>query len=148
MAMQTKQDMKECDVHGAFYVSQLKPEGTEVPLPFKPKKLSRLALSVRNPLYSTFFYILIGVVLAFPLTIGRVEFLVLFMISVIMGTLFEERKILREFPAYSEYMIQIPNRWFVDVKRFFFMSDEALDEIRQRLLKLENEDQDNDYKPM
>jgi hypothetical protein len=47
---QTLLDMWDCDVFGFDHIKYFKKEGCELPVPFKMKNLSNVALSCRNPL--------------------------------------------------------------------------------------------------
>lgn len=88
--------MRKDDVFGYAHLCQFKKEGNEFPLPFQMKYLSRGALCCRHPLYSAGILFPIGAFLSGnPITVGRLLFTIVFEIFVVVGTLHEERAILK-----------------------------------------------------
>lgn len=89
-------DMWEQDLFGAMIWKYLKKEGLEFPRPFEMKRLSRIALSCRNPLMTGNLLAIIAP-LIYPLGNGmcmsRMQATILFVFGTLMGVFFEQREV-------------------------------------------------------
>jgi len=93
MIFYTLFDMINCDLFGFCYYLDFKKEGTEFPRPFVMKNMSRLGLSCRHPLDSGFYVMYAATLFYGQVTVGRVFFVLVFLIGVTIGNHFEEKEI-------------------------------------------------------
>lgn len=84
-------DLMEDDVYGFAQLSRFKKEGEEMPTPFFLKRLSRIALSCRHPLYTGIMITLLGPLLHDTITLGRLIYALNFTLGVYVGSQLEER---------------------------------------------------------
>jgi hypothetical protein len=91
MNIQATYDLIDDDLFGYIQQSWFKKEGQDLPTPFVLKRLSRLSLSMRHPLYSGSLVKLFAVLLHGEVTIGRALYILQFIICTSLGSYFEER---------------------------------------------------------
>jgi protein-S-isoprenylcysteine O-methyltransferase Ste14 len=100
-----------------------------MPTPFIPKRLSRVALSCRNPLYSGMMLMFLAALCYGEVTLGRALFLGLMIIGTLLGSTFEERQLQRTNREFFErYRTLNPNRYFPRLK-IIFGSKEIINEF-------------------
>jgi len=96
MNLKSFTDMKNCDMNGISDLKRFNKEGTEFPLPFVMKNMSRLGLSCRHPLDGGMLLIFASSVISNRLTLGRLIFAIMFTIGVLIGNHFEERDVYKK----------------------------------------------------
>ena len=118
-------DLWYSDVFGFDHLRHFRKEGTEFPVPFRMKNMSRLAFSCRHPLMTGLYCILLSSLLYGPISLGRAQFVASQMVAVMLGIHFEERELRRvggrEFEGFCKL---IPNLVVPDFSLFFISSEE------------------------
>lgn len=130
----TMLDMLYCDVFGFDHMRYFQREGSQVPVPFTMKNLSRIALSCRNSLMTGLLLIHIGpLVYPAPISLGRILFTAQFITGILMGTYFEQRELKNTLghKAYSHYQSIIPNALIPDFSVLFVKSEAEIEEMRK-----------------
>jgi hypothetical protein len=88
-------DLRLSDVFGFDHFRHFKREGTQFPVPFNMKDMSRVAFSCRHPLMTGFYVMFLGNSLFDVITLGKAMFLAYFSIAIMLGIHFEERELIR-----------------------------------------------------
>jgi hypothetical protein len=135
----TVADMYRCDILGAQVERYMRPEGLEQPRPFVMKRLSRVALSCRNPLMTGQLMCILAPLLMHTkgLTLGSAHMSLLFIVGTFAGVFFEQREVERAlgYRAYGEYRRCVPNVLWPDWGRILFTSDEEITQLRKAVLQ-------------
>ncbi|CDW80065.1 UNKNOWN [Stylonychia lemnae] len=118
--LQTFWDLRESDTLGFDHFRHFKREGTEFPMPFKMKYMSRAGFSSRHPLMTFFLTYLLSTVLYGPITFGRLLLVGSFFVSILIGVHHEEQELIKMGgKGFQIFMNFIPNLFIPDLKMFF-----------------------------
>jgi len=116
-------DLWYSDVFGFDHIRHFKKEGTEFPVPFHMKSMSRLAFTCRHPLMTGLYFILISSLLYGPVSLGRAQFIFSQLLAILVGIYFEEKELRKhggkEFAGFCRI---IPNLLIPDFSIFFLNS--------------------------
>lgn len=129
-------DMWEQDLFGLLISKYLQKNGLEFPRPFEMKRLSRVALSCRNPLMTGMILAIISP-LFYPLSNGmsfsRMFTSILFIFGTLMGVFFEQREVSKAMGIlqYQAYCNIIPNALIPNISVLFFKSEAELEAMRE-----------------
>ena len=119
-------DMFYCDVFGFDHFRHFNKEGTEFPVPFRMKGLSRVAFSCRHPLMTSILMILGSTFMYGPIHLGRVQFVLSFMVAVLIGVHFEEKELWRHGgKGFARFVQHVPNKIMPDWSKLL-LSDKEL----------------------
>ena len=138
-------DMWEQDLFGLLISKYLQKNGLEFPRPFEMKRLSRVALSCRNPLM-TGMILAITSPLIYPLSngmsISRMQTSIIFIMGTLMGVFFEQTEVRKAMGTsqYQAYCNIIPNALIPNINVLFFKSEAELEAMREQLIKTSKAD--------
>lgn len=118
--LQTMWDLLYCDVFGFDHYRHFKRQGTEFPMPFTMKSMSRVAFSCRHPLM-TFFYLVLFTCIGYgKVTLGRFFFIVAELLGITIGLNFEDRELRRHVgKQYLDFCKMVPNWVIPDLSLLF-----------------------------
>jgi hypothetical protein len=103
-------DLLYCDVFGFDHLRYFKREGTEFPVPFKNKNMSRLAFSCRHSLMTGMLLIFITPLFYGPVSLGRFLYTFYMTIAIFIGIHFEEKELAKAMgKGFAVYKKFIPN---------------------------------------
>ena len=138
-------DMWEQDLFGLLIGKYLQKNGLEFPRPFEMKRLSRVALSCRNPLMTGMILAIFSPLL-YPLSngmsISRMLTSILYILGTLMGVYFEQREVKKSMgdKQYQAYCNIIPNALIPNISVLLFKSEADLEEMRQKVIKASKAD--------
>ena len=138
-------DMWEQDLFGILISKYLQKNGLEFPRPFEMKRLSRVALSCRNPLMTGMILAIISP-LFYPLNngmcISRMQTSVLYILGILMGVFFQQREVRKAMgpSQYQAYCKIIPNALIPNISVLFLKSEADLEDMRSKVIKASKTD--------
>jgi len=93
--LQTFYDLRDTDTFGWDHFRYFKRQGTEFPMPFTMKHMSRIGFSSRHPLMTFFLSFIIGTFCYGPITVGRLLLGGSFFVAIVYGVHHEEKELIK-----------------------------------------------------